>query len=98
MRQETAPVLSALDIFWRFAKDTILLAAIYALLVGTTLALRYFAHLMKDSPLHHGVLVVLEYAIFFSGTTIVALILIYVTVITSRDLAASFRRELTPGP
>ena len=83
--------LSALQIFWHFAQDTLLTGAIYILLVLATLTLRYFAELMKDSQLHHAVLEFLEYAIFLCGTAIVLLVLIYVTIVTASDLVRSFR-------
>lgn len=72
--------LGALQILWHFVADTLLTGAIYILLVLATLALRYFAELMKTSPLHHQVLEFLEYAIFICGTIVALLVLLYVTV------------------
>lgn len=91
-------VLTPLQIFWRFAQDTLLTAAIYVLLVLATLVLRYFAELMNDATLHHWVLDKLEHAIFFCGSAIVFLVLIYVTTITTIDLFHSFRRSMIPLP
>jgi len=83
--------LSATQIFWNFAKDTLLTGGIYLLLIAVTLALKYSAHSLEDSPVHHAVLVVLEYLIFFSGSFVVLLILVYVTVISTLELATSFK-------
>ena len=86
--------LSARQIFWRFAQDTMLTGAIYILLVLATLTLRYFAALMKDSPLHHGVLEFLEHAIFLCGTAVALLVLIGVTIVAVMDLGRSFHISL----
>lgn len=87
-------LLTPLEIFKRFAADTILTAGIYALLVGATLVLRYFASLLKESAFHYRILETLEGGIFISGTTIAGTVLIYVTMVTANDLVRSLGRAL----
>jgi hypothetical protein len=81
--------MEPLEIFKRFAYDTLLTVGIYALLVGATLLLRYFATFLKDSDFHYRVLEALEGAIFVSGTLVAGTVLIYVTVVTTNDLVRS---------
>ena len=87
--------LTAQQIFWNFAKDTLLTGAIYLLLVGVSLALKYSAHSLEDSRIHHIVLVILEYLIFFSGSFVALAILIYVTVLSTLELASSFKTVMS---
>ena len=85
------------EIFWKFTKDTLLTGGIYILLVIATLILRYFAHQLEESTVQFKVVVFLEYGIFFSGSLVVVLILIYVTVLTVVELFNSFRFALAAG-
>jgi hypothetical protein len=90
--------LGAFQIFWRFTRDVLLTGAIYALLIGATLALRYCVELLKESAVHYRVLQFLEYAIFFAGSLVVLLILAYVTVVTILDLLRSFKAAIGIPP
>jgi hypothetical protein len=90
--------MEPLDIFKRFTYDTLLTAGIYSLLVGATLVLRYLAGFLKASPFHYHVLEILEGAIFLSGTLIAAIVLIYVTVVTTNDLVRSLGAALRAAP
>lgn len=72
-------------------QDTLLTGALYVLLVGATLGLQCISELLKKSKLHYKTVVFLEHAIFFGGSLVVLLVLIYLTALTTIDLARSFR-------
>ncbi len=86
--------LRPLEIFRRFAVDTLLTAGTYAVLVGATLVLRYLATFLKYSSFHYHALEALEGAIFVSGTVVSGVILLYVTVSTTNELIHSLTYAL----
>lgn len=82
--------LSPASIIARFTQDTLLTGAIFVILVLATKVLQYFALSMKESPLHFQALEYLEHAIFFSGCTMLGLVVVFVTIISIVDLVRCF--------
>ena len=93
-RTDYAP-LTAVQIFWNFARDTLVTGGIYTLFILVTLALKYFSRSLETSPIHYAVVVGLEYAIFISGSLVVLLILVYVTTVSIFELGKSFECALS---
>jgi len=91
------PSLDVIHLFWEYAKHTLLTGGIYGVLVIFVLILNYFADLTKNSKFHYNVLVFLERSIFVIGSSLLFLVMIYVTGFFLRDLYRSFR-SLFPLP
>lgn len=78
--------LTAGAIFWRFIQDTALTGAILLVLIGATHILRVSVATLKDSPVHHTPLELLEHGIFYSGCFMLFLVALFVTIISMSDL------------
>jgi hypothetical protein len=91
--------MAAGAILWRFIQDTLLTGAMFVVLVGATHALRSSAASLRESPTHFQSLELLEHGIFFSGCLMLALVALFVTIVSITDLVwcfvATFRASTT---
>ena len=78
--------LDAKSILQRGSLDVTSTGALFLLFVAVTAALRSAVESTVDSPIHHSVLRILEYIIFFSGAFIILLATIYLMIVMCLDL------------
>lgn len=85
--------LGPLEICLRFIQETVLTAAIYTVFVAVTLFLVYLSGIVQESQ-HKQILELVEKAIFFSGSFVIFLVIVYLTAMTAIDLFFSFKKTL----
>jgi hypothetical protein len=81
------------ELFGRFMRELLLMAAMFVVFVGTTILLFYSVEFMPEA-VHKLALGTLEYAIFWSGFFVILAITIFLTLRNVIDLFLSFRQSV----